>query len=100
MITALVQFKVKDGTTQEEVFANMNKAAPKFDGMPGLLRKNFIFDGDRGVCGGVYTWESLEAAQKVYADGGPWKTAIQTMYGVDPEITIFETPVVVDNEHN
>ncbi|MEH6755218.1 MAG: monooxygenase [Alphaproteobacteria bacterium] len=100
MITALVQFKVKDGTTQEEVFANMNKAAPKFDGMPGLLRKNFIFDGDRGVGGGVYTWESLEAAQKVYADGGPWKTAIQTMYGVDPEITIFETPVVVDNEHN
>ena len=100
MITALVQFKVKDGTTQEEVFANMNKAAPKFDGMPGLLRKNFIFDGDRGVGGGVYTWESLEAAQKVYADGGPWKTAIQTMYGVEPEITIFETPVVVDNEHN
>lgn len=100
MITALVQFKVKDGTTQEEVFANMNKAAPKFDGMPGLLRKNFIFDGDRGVGGGVYTWESLEAAEKVYADGGPWKTAIQTMYGVDPEITIFETPVVVDNEHN
>ena len=100
MITALVQFKVKDGTTQEEVFVNMNKAAPKFDGMPGLLRKNFIFDGDRGVGGGVYTWESLEAAQKVYADGGPWKTAIQTMYGVDPEITIFETPVVVDNEHN
>jgi len=100
MITALVQFKVKDGTTQEEVFANMNKAAPKFDGMPGLLRKNFIFDGDRGVGGGVYTWESLEAAQKVYADGAPWKTAIQTMYGVDPEITIFETPVVVDNEHN
>ena len=100
MITALVQFKVKDGTTQEEVFANMNKAAPKFDGMPGLLRKNFIFDGDRGVGGGIYTWESLEAAQKVYADGGPWKTAIQTMYGVDPEITIFETPVVVDNEHN
>jgi len=100
MITALVQFKVKDGTTQEEVFANMNKAAPKFDGMPGLLRKNFLFDGDSGVGGGVYTWESLEAAQKVYADGGPWKTAIQTMYGVDPEITIFETPVVVDNEHN
>lgn len=98
MITALVQFKVKDGTTQEEVFTNMKNVAPKFEGMPGLLRKNFVFDGERGVGGGVYTWDSLESAEKVYAEGGPWREAIRNLYGVDPDITIFETPVVVDNE--
>jgi len=98
MITALVQFKVKDGTTQEEVFTNMKNVAPKFEGMPGLLRKNFVFDGERGVGGGVYTWENRESAEKVYAEGGPWREAIRNLYDVDPDITIFETPVVVDNE--
>jgi hypothetical protein len=98
MITALVQFKVKDGTTRDEVFTNMKNVAPKFEGMPGLIRKNFVFDGDNGVGGGVYTWESREAAEKVYAEGGPWRAAIRNLYGVDPDITIFETPVIVDNE--
>jgi hypothetical protein len=98
MITALVQFKVKAGTTREEVLANMANVAPKFEGMPGLIRKNFLFDGDRGVGGGVYTWESREAAEKVYIEGGPWRMAIQNLYGVDPEITIFDTPFIVDNE--
>ena len=88
MITALVQFKVKDGATRDEVFTNMKNVAPKFEGMPGLIRKNFVFDGDNGVGGGVYTWETREAAEKVYAEGGPWRA----------DITIFETPVIVDNE--
>ena len=98
MITALVQFKVKDGTTRDEVLTNMNAAAPRFEGMPGLIRKNFLFDGDRGVGGGVYTWENREAAEKVYAEGGPWREAIRSAYGMDPEITIFETPIIIDNE--
>ena len=98
MITALVQFKVKEGTTRDEVFANMQNVAPKFKGMPGLIRKNFVFDGDRSVGGGVYTWENREAAEKVFIKGGPWRTAIHNLYGVDPDITIFETPVIVDNE--
>jgi len=98
MITALVQFKVKDGTTRDEVFTNMKNVAPKFEGMPGLIRKNFVFDGERGVGGGVYTWETRAAAEKVYAEGGPWREAIRNLYGVDPDITIFETPVIVDNE--
>ena len=42
MITALVQFKVKDGTTRDEVFTNMKNVAPKFEGMAGLIRKNFL----------------------------------------------------------
>jgi hypothetical protein len=98
MITALVQFKVKDGTTRDEVFTNMTNVAPKFEGMPGLIRKNFVFDSERGIGGGVYTWETREAAEKVYAEGGPWREAIRNLYGVDPDITIFETPVIVDNE--
>lgn len=75
----------------------MKNVAPKFKNMPGLIRKNFLFDGDRGIGGGVYTWETREAADAVYAEGGPWREAIRNLYGVEPEIIIFETPVIVDN---
>lgn len=97
MITAIVQFKVADDAKRDVVFENMKKAALRFENMPGLIRKNFLFDGDRKVGGGVYTWETREAAEAVYAEGGPWREALRSMYGVDPDITWFETPVIVDN---
>lgn len=97
MITALVQFSVPAGVSREQVFENMKKVAPRFEKMPGLIRKNFIFDEAAGTGGGIYTWETREAAEKVYAEGGPWRQAIRDLYGVEPSITIFETPVIVDN---
>ena len=100
IITALFQFKVKDGTTRDEVFINIKNVEPKFEGVAGLIRTNFVFNGKRGIGGGVYTWETREAAEKVYAEGGPWREAIRTLYGVEPDSTIFETPVIVDNEQN
>jgi len=98
MITAIVQFKVGPGADKDQIFENMKKVAPKFEGMPNLIRKNFLFDGDNGVGGGVYTWESREAAEAVYAEGGPWRQSIRDIYGVDPDITYFETQVIVDNK--
>lgn len=97
MITAIVQFKVADGVGSDEVLTNMQNAAPRFETVPGLIRKNFLFDEERGTGGGVYTWETREAAEALYAEGGPWREAIRNLYGVDPEITWFETPIIVDN---
>ena len=96
--TAVVQFNITDGASQDEVIAHIQGAAGKFEGMAGLIRKNFLYDGERGVRGGVYTWESREAAEKVYAEGGPWRQAIRDLCDADPDIAIFETPVIVDNE--
>ena len=98
MITAVVQFKVSEGASLDEVVAHIKSAAGKFEGMAGLIRKNFLYDGDRGIRGGVYTWESREAAERVYAEGGPWRQAIRDLCGEDPDIAIFETPIIVDNE--
>ncbi len=98
MITAIVQFNVTQGASRDDVIAHIKSAAGKFEGMAGLIRKNFLYDGERGIRGGVYTWESREAAEKVYAEGGPWREAIRELCGADPEIAIFETPVIVDNE--
>src|SRR5690606_35007047 len=92
-----VQFKLPGGVAREQVLENMNKAAPRFEGMPGLIRKTFIFDEARSLGGGVYTWESRQAAEAVFVEGGAWRQAIRDLYGVEPEITLFETPLIVDN---
>lgn len=98
MITAIVQFKVAAGVERDEIVTNMTNVAPRFENVPGLIRKNFLLDENHGVGGGVYTWESREAAEELYAEGGAWREAIRNLYGVDPEITWFETPIIVDNE--
>ena len=97
MITAVVQFKVADGVSRDEILTNMANVAPRFESVPGLIRKNFLLDPESGVGGGVYTWESREAADELYAVGGAWREAIHNLYGVYPEITWFETPIIVDN---
>jgi hypothetical protein len=97
MITAIVQFKVSQDTRRDEVLNNMRNVAPRFENIPGLIRKNFLLDADHGIGGGVYTWESREAAEALYAADGPWRAAIRDLYGVEPQITWFETPIIVDN---
>ena len=97
MITAIVQFKIPPGTSRDQVVTNMQEAASRFEGVPGLIRKNFLYDAARGVGGGVYTWETREAAEELYAEGGAWQGAIRNLYGMDPEIAWYETPIIVDN---
>ncbi|MEK9831938.1 MAG: hypothetical protein VW453_05020 [Rhodospirillaceae bacterium] len=94
----VVNFDITEDASRDEVIAHIQGAAGKFEGMPGLIRKNFLYDGERGIRGGVYTWESREAAEKVHAPGGPWRQAIIDLCGRDPDIHMFETPVIVDNE--
>ncbi len=79
MITAIVKFKLP----------------PKCRQLAGLVRKYYLYDGDAGIGGGVYLWESRAAADRVYT--AEWKKMIADRYGAEPEITYFDTPVIVDN---
>jgi hypothetical protein len=94
MITAVVRFPLPPGTTLEQAKAFFEGSAPKYQGAPGLVRKYYLF-GEDGTGGGVYLWESREAAEKMYSDA--WKKMIADRYGTAPEITYFDTPVIVDN---
>ena len=95
MITAIVQFPLKDGTTLEEARAAYEGSAPKYRGLAGLARKYYLFDAAAGTGGGCYLWESRAAAETFYDDA--WKRFITERYGAEPTITYFETPVIVDN---
>ena len=46
--------------------------------------------------GGVYLWETRATAEAVY--NNEWKARVKQLYGSEPEITWFDTPVIVDNQ--
>jgi hypothetical protein len=94
MITAVVTIKLPEGLTRAQWLENTKAIAARFQTIPGLIRKQFLYS-DRGVGGGVYLWETREAAETCYR--GPWRDNIRNMFGVEPEIAWFDSPVVVDN---
>ena len=94
MITAIVRFTLPQGTSLDAAKAMFEKSAPNYKGAPGLVRKYYLFGEDR-TGGGVYLWESREAADRMYSDA--WKKMIAERYGNSPQITYYETPVIVDN---
>jgi hypothetical protein len=69
-------------------------SAPKYRGLAGLVRKYYLYN-ESGIGGGVYLWESRAAAERVYT--AEWKKMIADRYGTEPEISYYDTPVVVDN---
>ena len=94
MITAIVQFKLPDGTSLEDAKAIFEGGVAKYEGLPGLVRKYYLF-GEGAVAGGVYLWQSREAADAVYTP--EWRDMIKERYGAAPQISFFDTPVIVDN---
>jgi len=97
MITVIVRFPLPQGITLNDARAMFEASAPKYQGYPGLIRKYFLFGTD-GKGGGVYLWESREAADQLYSED--WKKMIEGKFGSAPEILFYETPVVIDNISN
>jgi uncharacterized lipoprotein YehR (DUF1307 family) len=94
MITAIVRFKMPEGTTLEEATKLFEGSAPKYQGLPGLVRKYYLY-GEGASAGGAYLWESREAADKLYTD--EWRAMMKERYGVEPTVEYFDSPVIVDN---
>jgi hypothetical protein len=95
MITAVVRFKLPatmDAAKAAEVF---QASASRYQGLAGLVRKYYLFDAENHTGGGCYLWESREAAERVY--NAEWRKMITERYGAPPDISFFETPVIVDN---
>lgn len=94
MITAIVTYKNKGGPASPEQIAESQKAAENFRDIPGLIRKNFLYS-EEGIGGGVYTWESREAAEAFY--NSPRMDAFRERVG-PVDVRYFDTYVIVDNE--
>src|SRR5262249_41905106 len=70
------------------------KSAPNYRGVPGLVRKYYLYGDDR-TGGGVYLWNSREAAERFYSEA--WRTTIAQRFGAQPEISFYDTAVIVEN---
>ena len=97
MITELVTFPIPAGMTREEVVALYEKSIPVWKANSSLLRKNYLYDPENGLGGGVYTWKTLDAAKEGH--DAAFRERIAETFGAEPEFAYFETLIVVDNEH-
>ena len=98
MITALVQFKLRQPLTRvkaQEIFVG---TAPKYREVSGLIRKYYLLSEDGGTVGGVYLWRSKKDAEGLYTK--EWRDYARDKYGASPSVIYFECPVVVDNLTN
>jgi len=95
VITAIVQFQLPADVNSAKAAELFAGSAPKYQALPGLLRKYYIYDKDTHIGGGCYLWESRAAAESFY--NAEWRKFINDRYGSAPKLSYFETPVIVDN---
>jgi hypothetical protein len=95
MITEIVTIKLPDGATREDVISAFEKTVPAWAENPDLIRKNYLFDAERGIAGGVYLWKEKAHAEKWH--GAEFQKKVKELYGAKPVSRFFETPIVIDN---
>lgn len=80
--------------TADDVRASFEASAPTYQNLPGLLRKHYLRADDGSVGGGVYLWESREAATAVYTE--EWSARLAERFGSPPVVEFFDSPVTVE----
>lgn len=96
MITALVTFVPMPNRAEMSPMEKLDlyeATAPKYQDIPGLIRKYFMGNKDRA--GGWYEWESKAQADAYYTT--EWRKFITETYGTDLTVEFFDCPCVVDN---
>lgn len=95
MIIALVQIPLSGPKRDHQLVTDQSVEATKiFRDVKGLRRKYFLNSELGG--GGVYEFDTLENAQAWFNDG--WADWMEGRFGVRPTLTLFDNPVVLDNE--
>lgn len=95
MIIAFTSFTLPKPITREEARSIFLSTAPKYQGVPGLFRKQYLLSEDGITVGGVYLWNSKAEAEAMYTES--WRTFVREKYGTEVIVTYFENPVLVDN---
>jgi hypothetical protein len=95
MIVTTVTFRLPQAMTLAEITETFKATAPKYRGVPGLLRKSYWLSEDGMRAGGIYTWTSRADADRLYT--AEWKAFVESKYVSPPTIEYLHSPVTVDN---
>ncbi|GAA5065693.1 hypothetical protein N0B44_04560 [Roseibacterium beibuensis] len=95
MIIALVQIPLDGPKRDHDFVAQQSLDATRiFHKVKGLRRKYFLNSEAGG--GGIYEFATREDAAAWFNEG--WADWMEGRFGVRPTLTLFENPVVLDNE--
>lgn len=94
MITAIVTWRAAPGEDRSSILARLRQSIPVYKGRAGLVRKYICLDLEHGRGFGIYLWETREQAEAFYAIARP---IIRAETGHEPDVQLYDTPVVVDN---
>ena len=97
MISVVINFPVPEDITPEAYKDKMKDTVPRYQNIPGLMRKNYIFNEKSRVGGGIYNFDNLEDAKACFDEA--WQKRVETNFG-KPEITYFDTLIELDNVLN
>ncbi len=95
MITEIVTFRIRAGMDRDRGLALFEESAEAWWAHPKLHRKNYLYDPDSGIAGGVFTWGSIADAKEAHGDA--FLTRVIETSGGAPRFQYFETPIVVQN---
>ena len=95
MIVTIVTFNLQNPASLGEITKTFAATAPKYQGIPGLLRKNYWMSEDGRRAGGIYVWATRADAERIYT--AEWKKFVEGKYGSAPHIEYLHSPVMVDN---
>lgn len=95
MIVTIVTFNLATPASLDEMTASFQSTAPRYQGLAGLLRKNYFVSEDGKRAGGIYVWQSRADADRVYT--AEWRKFVEGKYGAPPQIEYLHSPVMVDN---
>ncbi len=90
MIVAIVTFHLREPTSLEEIAATFRATAPKYQGVPGLLRKNYWLSEDGRRAGGIYLWETRADADRLYTP--EWNSSLPRNTVSSPPSSICTRP--------
>ena len=81
------------GAPRALVEAGMERSAPTYTAVTGLIRKYFTIG--QADFGGIYLFTDRASAQAWFSDA--WRARAAATYGSQPVVTYFDVPLVVDN---
>ena len=93
---AVVTYGLPEGTNRETAVQMFRDSIPRYMATPGLMRKNVLYRP--GLGGGIYLWESREAAETAY--NAEWIAYMTAKYQHPPNIEMYEMPITMDQEYD
>jgi heme-degrading monooxygenase HmoA len=94
-VIVITRFAVPTAINASQMRAAFTQAAPAFRKVPGLIRKQFLLSPDGHTAGGVYLWETEEAARSFMQERVA--PMIRETFRVEPAIEFYHSPVLVEN---